>query len=80
MPFLVKALLDNRKRYARMVEAEGEDAVFAKEPAARGYLRPDAGYRLFEERQELVGRLNADVRKNGAWLLESVGYPVAANR
>src|SRR6185295_1619298 len=32
MPFLVKALLDNRKRYARMVAEEGEDAVFAKEP------------------------------------------------
>lgn len=80
MPFLVKALLDNRKSYARMVEAEGEEAVYAKEPKARGYLRPDAGYRLFEERQGLVGRLNEDVRKNGTWLLESVGYPVAAKR
>ncbi|SPF55732.1 Deoxyhypusine synthase [Candidatus Sulfopaludibacter sp. SbA4] len=78
MPFLVKALLDNRKRYARMVEAEGEDAVFAKEPRARGYLRSNAGYRLFEEREELVKRLADDVRKNRAWLLGSVAYPVAA--
>jgi deoxyhypusine synthase len=78
MPCLVKALLDNRKRYARMVEAEGEEAVFANEPKARGYLRSSAGYRLFEDRDELVKRLADDVRKNRAWLLESVGYPVAA--
>jgi len=78
MPFLVKALLDNRKRYARMVEAEGEQSVFAKEPKARGYLRPIAGYRLFEEREELVKRLTADVRKNRAWLLDSMAYPLAA--
>jgi deoxyhypusine synthase len=78
MPFLVKALLDNRKRYAQMVQAEGENAVFSREPKARGYLRPEAGYRLFQERDGLVKRLSADVQKNGAWLLESVGYPVAA--
>src|SRR3954468_18575603 len=39
MPFLVKALLDNRRRYEEMVAAEGEEAVFAREPHARGYLR-----------------------------------------
>jgi deoxyhypusine synthase len=77
MPFLVKALLDNRARYARMVEAEGPQAVFAREPKAQGYLRAGTGYRLFETRDELVKRLQDDVRNNREWLLESVSYPVA---
>ncbi|MFO0003109.1 MAG: deoxyhypusine synthase family protein [bacterium] len=36
MPFLVKALLDNRARYARWAERMGEDELFAKHPKARG--------------------------------------------
>ena len=75
MPFLVKALLDNRQRYARMVEAEGGEAVFAREPKARGYLRPRQGYRLFEMRDELCERLSEDVRQNREWLRESMAYP-----
>jgi deoxyhypusine synthase len=77
MPFLVKALLDNRKRYEQAVKEEGEAAVFAREPHARGYLRPRAGYRLFEERQRLCESLNQDVRSNAEWLKESVTYPLA---
>jgi deoxyhypusine synthase len=76
MPFLVKALLDNRKRYEAMVAAEGEEAVFAREPKARGYLRSRDGYRLFEKRDALVEKLTADVRENREWLLESLKYPV----
>ena len=77
MPFLVKALLENRERYARMVEAEGEE-VFARVPQARGYLRPTEGYRLFEQRESLCERLTADVRANRDWLLGSLAYPLAA--
>jgi len=77
MPFLVKALLDNRRNYQRMVDAEGESAVFEREPRARGYLRPATGYRLFEAREELCGRLTADVRENRDWLLETLRYPLA---
>ena len=77
MPFLVKALLDNRRRYAEMVEREGEEAVFAKAPNARGYLRDRAGYRLYESREQLTGRLTEDVRKNAEWLRESLMYPLA---
>jgi deoxyhypusine synthase len=77
MPFLVKALLDNRLKYERMVDADGEAVVFAREPKARGYLRPPGGYRLFESRGELCGRLNADVRQNRDWLLETLRYPLA---
>jgi deoxyhypusine synthase len=77
MPFLVKALLDNRKRYEEMVAAEGEEAVLAREPKARGYLRAREGYRLFEQRHTLVDRLTRDVRANREWLLQSLNYPLA---
>src|SRR4051794_32991846 len=74
MPFLVKALLDNRAHYRRMAAEEGEEALFAREPKARGYLRPAEGYRLFEQRQDLCGKLTAEVRKNKDWLLKSLTY------
>jgi deoxyhypusine synthase len=77
MPFLVKALLDNRKRYERQAAEIGEAALFEKEPKARGYLRPRAGYRLFEQREELCARLTEDVQANREWLLESIAYPLA---
>jgi deoxyhypusine synthase len=77
MPFLVKALLENRRRYEEMVAAEGEEVVFAREPHARGYLRDRGGYRLYEQRDELVGKLNGDVRENRDWLMESLSYPLA---
>ncbi|MBV9506728.1 MAG: deoxyhypusine synthase family protein [Acidobacteriia bacterium] len=78
MPFLVKALLDNRRRYERMAAEEGEEAVFAREPQARGYLRPRQGYRLFAQRERLCEALRGDVRANREWLLESIQYPLAA--
>ncbi len=77
MPFLIKALLENRARYAAMVKEKGEEAVFAEEPRARGYLRPATGYRLFDQRDELCQKLTADVRNNRDWLLESLAYPLA---
>jgi deoxyhypusine synthase len=77
MPFLVKALLDNRARYERMAAEEGSEAVFAREPQARGYLRARQGYRLFEQRETLCERLKGDVRRNTQWLLESLQYPHA---
>jgi deoxyhypusine synthase len=77
IPFLVKALLDNRKRYEREAAEIGEEALFEKEPKARGYLRPRAGYRLFENREELCRRLTGDVQANREWLLESLEYALA---
>jgi deoxyhypusine synthase len=74
VPFLVKALLDNRKRYQEMVDREGEEAVFTREPHACGYLRSPAGYRLFEQREQLCDRLTADVRANREWLMQSIAY------
>jgi deoxyhypusine synthase len=69
MPFLVRALLENRRRYEG--NGVGEEQ--------RGYLRPRDGYRLFERRAELVERLTADVRENGDWLKGTLQYSLAAN-
>jgi len=77
MPFLVKALLDRRAAYAARAAEIGEEALFAQDPRARGYLRPRAGYRLFEKREELKRRLLEEVRGNRAWLLETLQYPLA---
>jgi len=77
LPFLVKALLDNRRRYRELAESEGEESVFAREPKARGYLRPEGGYRLFDQRDDLTQRLIEDVRANREWLVETLRYPLA---
>ncbi len=77
MPFLVKALLDNRKAYQQRAADIGEEALFAEEPKAKGYLRPREGYRLFEKRGELCSKLNEAVRDNKEWLVESLTYPLA---
>ncbi|MCS7044612.1 MAG: deoxyhypusine synthase family protein [Bryobacteraceae bacterium] len=76
LPLLVKALLENRDRYARMAAEMGEEALFEKEPKARGYLRPRQGYRLYDRRAELVEKLKAAVREQGPWLMESVRFPL----
>jgi deoxyhypusine synthase len=59
MPFLVKALLDNRARYETQ----------PSEPKAKGYLRPREGYKLFEQRERLCATLLEDVKANRDWLL-----------
>jgi deoxyhypusine synthase len=78
MPFLVKALLENRARYETWAARMGEEALFAKHPKARGYLRPRAGYRLFEKRDALNAKLLAAIAKNETWLMETLRYPIAA--
>jgi len=78
VPFLIKALLDNRKRYEQRAAEIGLDALFSEEPHARGYLRPREGYRLFEQREALRTRLLDDVRSNAAWLKESLQYPLTS--
>jgi len=72
MPFLVKALLDNRDRYAGLARELGEEGLFRREPKARGYLRAREGYRLFSRREELSAKLLEAVRNNKEWLLESL--------
>jgi deoxyhypusine synthase len=67
----VKALLDNRGWYAAQAEEIGEERLFASEPKARGYLRPEGGYRLFDHRARLCATLLEDVKANREWLLGS---------
>jgi len=77
MPFLVKALLDNRARWSRMAGEMGEETLFERHPEARGYLRPQEGYRLFEKREALCKTLTDDVRQNREWLEQTLNYPLA---
>lgn len=77
MPFLVKALLENRSRYERLAGEMGEADLVAQEPLARGYLRPREGYRLFAQRDDLVRRLTEDVKANREFLMESLEYALA---
>jgi deoxyhypusine synthase len=76
MPFLVRALLDKRARFERWAERMGREALFEKHPEARGYLRDPAGYRLFEKRAELIGRLLDDVRASTERLSQGLEYPL----
>lgn len=77
MPFVVKALLENRARYEQRAAEIGQERLFAEDPRAKGYLRNRAGYRLFEQREDLTGRLTRDVGKNREWLMDSVRYALA---
>lgn len=72
MPFLIKALLDKRARFAALCEELGEETLFARHPEARGYLRDARGYRLYEQRDALCGKLLKDVSSNREWLLKSI--------
>jgi oligopeptidase B len=76
VPFIVKALLDNRKRYEERAAEVGLDQLYLEDPKSRGYLRPREGYRLFEKRERLMETLRAAVKDNAEWLRESLGYPL----
>lgn len=75
LPFLIKALLDKRSRFARLAAEKGEDHVFSSHPEARGYLRSRDGYRLYEKREALCGALQADLAENKDWLFSTLGSP-----
>ncbi len=77
MPFIVKALLDNRAYYERKAAEVGEEHLFEHNPKARGYLRPRTGYRLYEKRDDLVRTLTEAVQLNRDWLMEGLSYPLA---
>jgi deoxyhypusine synthase len=75
MPFVVAALLEQRKRYENLRQELGETELYRQHPKARGYLRDRRGYRLFERRERLVQELLGAVKANGEWLLDSLRYP-----
>jgi deoxyhypusine synthase len=72
MPFIVKALLDKRKRFQAMAGELGEETLFERHPEARGYLRLDDGYRLYDQRETLCSQLVDAVRENRDWLEASI--------
>jgi deoxyhypusine synthase len=80
LPFLVKALLDNRERYARRAEEIGMAALVAEEPRAKGYLRPREGFRLYDQRDRLTAALLEKTRENADWLEKTLRYPLAIER
>ena len=76
MPFLVKALLDNRARYRRMAEEQGEEALFARR--AQGSRLPATRRRVTacsNSGRSLCAKLIAEVRNNREWLLAEPGVP-----
>jgi deoxyhypusine synthase len=77
MPFLAKALLEKRARFARWAERMGLEELCAKHPAARGYLRDAAGYRLMDRRDELVADLLGEVKARSKAMLAEEPYPLA---
>ena len=76
VPFIVKALLDNRQRYEERANEIGRDQLYLEDHKSRGYLRPREGYRLFEKRERLLETLRAAVKENADWLRDSLGYPL----
>lgn len=72
MPFIVRALIENRTRHHRRAAELGYGEFVKRYPDSAGYLQPQAGYRLFEKREELMARLTDDVRNNRDWLMESM--------
>lgn len=77
MPILTKALLDKRDRLARLKDELGEETLLERHPEAKGYLRGDAGYRLFDERERLMDQLRGEVRARRESLMESTDYDLA---
>ena len=77
MPFVAKALLAKRARFERWCERMGEDALFAKHPEARGYLRPRSGYRLMDRREELIEAVLADTRTAAERMRSENDYELA---
>ena len=78
MPFLTRALLEKRDRYARWEERMGRAALLEKHPQAAGYLRSPEGYRLMERREELLAKLMNEIRERGD--AHEAPYPLAPSR
>ncbi|MCZ6597621.1 MAG: deoxyhypusine synthase family protein [Planctomycetota bacterium] len=80
MPFLVRALLAKRARFARLAEKLGPqkiDELYRRHPEARGYLRPTEGYRLMERREELMGKLLDEIRGRETVMRTGLTYDLA---
>ena len=77
MPLLSKALLEKRARLQRLEQELGLETLLERHPEAEGYLRPSAGFRLFEQRDDLLATLMTKVRDNADRLRADSGLPPA---
>lgn len=57
MPLVTKALLEKRERFETLEQKLGLEELVKRHPEAAGYLRSREGYRLFEQREELMREL-----------------------
>ena len=77
MPFLVRALLEKRERLTRLREELGAELLSQRHPEAAGYLRDSTGYRLLEQREELLQRLDSSLKEQCTDLERQGTYPLA---
>ena len=69
---VLRLLRQMRELPVILVTADATPSLIRQAPQARGYLRPQEGYRLYDRRGELSARLLEDVRNNREWLLQSM--------
>ncbi|MFT7668160.1 MAG: deoxyhypusine synthase [Planctomycetota bacterium] len=62
MPLITKALLDKRARLEKLADELGLEELALRHPEARGYLRSREGYKLYEQREQLVSELMNSVK------------------
>jgi len=77
MPFLAKALLQKRERFAELEGKLGRETLFQRHPEARGYLRSTEGYRLYDQRVELIDSLHEVLRRRNKETAPQPTYPLA---
>ncbi|MFT4541194.1 MAG: deoxyhypusine synthase [Planctomycetota bacterium] len=77
MPILTKALLEKRERLRALAAELGRETLLERHPEAQGYLRDDTGYRLYEQRDDLMQELESVITVQHDALEESCHYPLA---
>ena len=79
MPFLVKALLDNRARYARWARGDGRGGAVRASSRKAARLPAPAGRATgsSSSARRCAGGCSREVRDNGEWLQKSLAVPAA---
>ncbi|HIG87669.1 MAG TPA: hypothetical protein EYQ25_11545 [Planctomycetes bacterium] len=72
MPIIAKALLDKRARLEALQEELGAEELAQRHPEAPGFLRNRDGYRLMDQRAELLEDLQQELKLRSAGLLKEL--------
>lgn len=72
MPIIAKALLDKRARLEALQEELGAEELAQRHPEAPGFLRNRDGYRLMDQRAELLEDLQQELKLRSAGLLKDL--------